>query len=101
MFMRKLVSHIATVSSLPLDKPIVSLSNLTDDDLDDLKAQMNILTQEIQVKFLKVLDMVSTSIHDRIDYRCLVLTLMSDDLTMFDESDKQLTEAKIHVKFSR
>lgn len=100
MFMRKLVSHIATVSSLPLDKPIVSLSNLTD-DLDNLKAQMNILTQEIQVKFLKVLDMVSTSSHDRIDYRCLVLTLMSDDLTMFDESDKQLTEAKIHVKFSR
>ena len=55
---------------------------------------MNILTQEIQVKFLKVLDMVSTSIHDRIDYRCLVSTLMSDDLAMFDESDKQLTEAK-------
>ena len=46
------------------------------------------------MKFLKVLDMVSTSIHDWIDYWRLVLTLMSDDLAVFDENDKQLTEAK-------
>ena len=41
----------------------MSLSDLTDDDLEDLKAQMNILTQEIQVKILKVLDMVSTNFY--------------------------------------
>ena len=83
-----------TSSSLPLDNPIVSISDLTDDDREDLKAQIRLLTRDLQVKFRHVFDVAFTSIRARIDHERLVLTLMSDEVGMLEENDKQLTEAK-------
>ena len=80
-------------SSLPIPNPIVRFEELTEDDREDLFAQMDELTKEIYIKFKTLLSQVYKSLKERVEHEHVVVTLTGDDAMIFDDNDK-LDEAK-------
>ena len=80
--------------SLPVSNPIIRFEDLGADQCENLLAQMHELTKEINSKFKKLLNKVYESLRARhIDHSSVVLTLIKDDVMIFDRNDK-LDEAK-------
>ena len=80
-------------SSFEVSNPIVRFSDLEEDDLEDLHAQMDELTRTIKLEFKKFLDKVFVSFRDstEVDRDRLVLTLLKEE-ALFEE--EELAEAK-------
>lgn len=74
--------------------PIVPFNDLSEDDLEDLYAQMNGLTKGIQLEFLSLLTQVHESFKKSVDLDALVLVLKRDDVLVFEEHDPELASAK-------
>ena len=75
-------------SSFEVTNPIVRFSDLDDDDLEDLRAQINKLTKKINLEFGRFFDKVFASFRDsrKVDRDRLVLTLISEE-RLFKEDE--------------
>lgn len=73
--------------SFPVSNPIIRFEDLSEDNREDLFAQMHVLTKEINSKFKTLLNRVYESIRQRFDHTSIVLTLTKDDVMIFDHND--------------
>ena len=73
-----------TPSSLPIPNPIVNLGNLSEDDYENLDAQISDLTVNINKSFKKLQNQVYESFRQRIHHSSIILTLTQDDVMIFN-----------------
>ena len=72
-----------------IPNPIVRISDLDEDDQEDLYAQIDELTRKIELKFGKLFDRIFTSFRDsrEIDHDRLIVTLINKE-KLFKEGEQ-------------
>ena len=88
-------------SSLPIPNPVVQYSELSNDEQEDLQAQIEELKLEIHTKFLKFAADLISSLHERIAATDIVCTLLehctvypTKSISLLQEHKQALLDAK-------